>query len=50
MECNDKSPPSKAVPRHRTPKNGVFRGWCPPLNPQMIGETASAVYDRLAVT
>ncbi len=32
MEYDDKSPLSKAVPRHRTPKNGVFRGWCPPLN------------------
>ncbi len=36
MECGDKSPLSKAVPRHRTPKNGVFRGRCPPLNP--LGE------------
>ena len=26
MECGDKSPLSKAVPRHRTPKDGVFRG------------------------
>ena len=33
MECGDKSPLSKAVPRHRTPKNGVFRGRCPPLKP-----------------
>ena len=32
MECGDKSSLSKAVPRHRTPKDGVFRGLCPPLN------------------
>ena len=31
MECGDKSPLAKAVPRHRTPKDGVFRGRCPPL-------------------
>ncbi len=49
MECGDKSPLSKAVPRHRTPKNGVFRGRCPSLNPDG-GGTTSAVYDRFAVT
>ena len=32
MECGDKSPLSKAVPRHRTLKNGVFGGRCPPLS------------------
>ncbi len=38
MECGDKSPLSKAVLRHRTSKNGVFRGWCPPLNPDSEGD------------
>jgi len=32
LECGDESPLSKAVPWHRIPKNGVFRGRCPPLN------------------
>jgi len=31
LECGDESPLSKAVPWHRTPKNSVFRGGCPPL-------------------
>ena len=26
MECGDKSPHSKALPRHRTPKKWCFQG------------------------
>ena len=37
MEYDDKSPLSKAVPRHRIPKNGVFRGRCPPLKGEERG-------------
>ncbi len=50
MECGDKSPLSKAVPRHRIPKNGVFMGWCPPLNTvwEMASPPTAARHDMKA--
>ncbi len=48
MECGDKSPLSKAVPRHCTPKNGVFKGGCPPLKLTKGGKGAATGRDSVA--